>query len=79
MTRLSYTAAVVVARRARAKELGIGQVKRYKKFLERGRGKLEKQAYLSPRKVSVVANHGRWLAKSLPKGSASDRPRQTSL
>ena len=27
----------------------------------------------------MLANHGRWLAKGLPKGSASDRPRQTSL
>ena len=30
---------------------------------------------LFPRKVPVFANHGRWLAKSLAKGSASDRPR----
>ena len=27
----------------------------------------------------MLANHGRWLAKSLAKGSASDRPRQTSF
>ena len=30
-------------------------------------------------KFLALANHGRWLAKSLAKGSASDRPRWMNL